>query len=316
MSNSQTGSPTGFQHTLRADLILVLVTILAAAGWIFSKEALAGLPPLLFMGMRFLCASLILIVLARRQLARLSKQQWQAACLVGALLGLAMSIWVLGLFKTKSLGEGAFITSLSVVLVPVVNWAIFRERPATATFIALPVAMFGMALLSLRHGFTPEASQVFFFVAALLMSVTFILNSRAAYHIPALALSAIQLFWVGMVTFTLSVLFEAWPTSVSNPIWGWLFLSITVATAGRFFLQTYAQSLTSPSRAAVIMILEPVWTTVGSVFWFNDWMTTTQFLGCGLILLALIINRLKRSSFPFKLFKQKSPIISAHTNVK
>ncbi len=312
MSNS----PLGFQHSLRADFILILVTILAAAGWIFSKEALAGLPPLLFMGMRFLCASFILIVLARRQLVRLSKQQWQAACLVGVLLGLAMSIWVLGLFKTKSLGEGAFITSLSVVLVPVVNWAIFRERPATVTFLALPIAMFGMALLSLRHGFTPEASQVYFFIAALLMSVTFILNSRAAYHIPALALSAIQLFLVGAVTFTLSLFFEAWPTSVSNAVWGWLFLSITVATAGRFFLQTYAQSLTTPSRAAIIMILEPVWTTLGSVFWFNDWMTTTQFIGCGLILLALIINRLKPQPLPFKLFKQKSPIISEHKNVK
>lgn len=312
MSNS----PTGFQHSFRADLILLLVTILAAGGWIFSKEALAGLPPLLFMGLRFLCASLILIVLARRQLARLSKQQWQAACLVGALLGLAMSIWVLGLFKTKSLGEGAFITSLSVVLVPVVNWAMFRERPSSATFIALPIAMLGMALLSLRHGFTPEASQVFFFIAALLMSVIFILNSRAAYHIPALALSAIQLFLVGAVTFILSLFFEAWPTTVSNAIWGWLFLSITLATAGRFFLQTYAQGLTSPSRAAAIMILEPVWTTVGSVFWFNNWMSTTQLMGCGLILLALIINRLKRTSFSFKLFKQKSPIISEHKNVK
>lgn len=301
MPNSSAGSSSGFQHTLKADFILVLVTILAAAGWIFSKEALAGLPPLLFMGLRFFCASFILIILARRQLARLSRQQWQAAGFVGALLGLAMSIWVLGLFNTKSLGEGAFITSLSVVLVPVVNWAMFRERPATSTFLALPIAMLGMALLSLRHGFTPEPSQIFFFIAALLMSVMFILNSRAAYHIPALALSSIQLFLVGAVTMTLSIFFEVWPTTVSNAVWGWLFLSFTIATAGRFFLQTYAQSLTTPSRAAVIMILEPVWTTIGSVFWFNDWMTTTQLLGCGLILLALIVNRIKRPSALLKL---------------
>src|SRR5690554_2845561 len=253
------------------------------------------------MGLRFLGASFILIALARRQLVRLSKQQWQAAGLVGTLLGLAMSIWVLGLFNTQSLGEGAFITSLSVVLVPVVNWIMFRERPTAVTFIALPVAMVGMALLSLRHGFTPEASQVFFLIAALLMSVIFILNSRAAYHIPALALTSIQLFLVGTVTLVLSVFFEAWPTTVSNAVWGWLFLSITLATAGRFFLQTYAQGLTTPSRAAAIMILEPVWTTVGSVFWFNDWMTIIQLLGCGLILLALIVNRIKRPSALLKL---------------
>jgi len=292
--------PTRFQHSLKADLVLLVVTLLAAAGWIFSKEALSGLPPFLFMGLRFLFGSFILMIPARRQIARLSTHQWKAAGLVGVLMGLAMSIWVLGLFSTTSLGEGAFITSLSVVLVPVVNWAVFRERPSLFTFIALPIAMVGMALLSLRHGFTPEASQIFFLIAALLMSIIFILNSRAAYHVPILALSAIQLFAVGLVTLSLSLIFEDWPTSVSNQVWGWLFLSVTLATAGRFFLQTYAQGLTSPSRAAVIMILEPVWTTIGSVFWFNQWMTSTQIIGCGLILLALITNRLKDEWLPFK----------------
>lgn len=280
--------------------MLVLVTILAAFGWIFSKESLAGLPPFLFMALRFFFAGLILAIPARRQLVRMSKQQWQAASLVGTLMGISMSLWVLGLFTTQSLGEGAFITSLSVVLVPIVNWAMFRERPSAFTFAALPIAILGMALLSLRHGFTPEPSQIFFFIAALLLSVTFILNSRAAYHVPALGLSAIQLILVGSVTFTLSLFFETWPTEVGTAIWGWLLLSITIATAGRFFLQTYAQSLTSPSRAAVIMILEPVWTTLFSTFWFNHWMSSTQLLGCGLILLALITNRIKRVKLPFK----------------
>ncbi|TMW74694.1 EamA family transporter, partial [Thauera sp. UPWRP] len=31
-----------------ADLLLTLTTVIAAAGWIFSKEALAGMPPLIF----------------------------------------------------------------------------------------------------------------------------------------------------------------------------------------------------------------------------------------------------------------------------
>ena len=33
--------------SVQADLLLLTVTLVAAAGWIFSKEALAGLPPLL-----------------------------------------------------------------------------------------------------------------------------------------------------------------------------------------------------------------------------------------------------------------------------
>ena len=275
----------------KADLILLAVTLLAAVGWMFSKEALTGLPPLLFMALRFFFAGLLLASLSLRQLQRLDRKQWWLSSKVGLLLGIAMCSWVFGLFHTQSLGEGAFITSLSVVIVPLVNWLLFKERPNTIFFAALPIAISGMVLLSLQHGFTVETSQLFFLVAALTISVTFILTSHAAAITPALALSAIQLTLVGLVAFVLSVFTETWPRSVSALVIMWLVLSITLATAARFLLQTYAQSLASANRAAVIMILEPVWTAILAIFWFQQYMNLWQVIGCGLILLALLVNR-------------------------
>jgi drug/metabolite transporter (DMT)-like permease len=76
-------------------------------------------------------------------------------------------------------------------------------------------------------------------------------------------------------------------------MWWWLFLSVTVGTAARFFIQTYAQSMTSPSHAAVIMIVEPVWTSLFAAMWFGERMEASQLAGCGLIFLALIVNRWK-----------------------
>ena len=58
------------RHPLKADLILVGATLVAAAGWIFSKESLAGLPPLLFVGVRFLLAGVVLLAFSWRQPAR------------------------------------------------------------------------------------------------------------------------------------------------------------------------------------------------------------------------------------------------------
>lgn len=281
------------KQLLRADLVLVLVTLLAAAGWLFSKEALAGLPPLLFMGLRFLAGGSLLLLPSLRAMARFSKEQWRASMLVGMLMGSAMSIWIFGLAHTSSLGEGAFITSLAVVIVPLVNWFIFKEKLSKAAWIALPLAILGMALLSLRHGFTLEQSQVYFFCAALLLSVTFILNSRAAAKTPALALSTIQLLWVGVICLSLSFFLETWPSQVDSSIWGWLFLSFTLATAARFSLQTYAQGISPTSHAAVIMILEPVWTAIFAAIWFAERMSFAQFLGCAFIALALLVNRLK-----------------------
>ena len=45
----------------KSDLLLVVVTLFAAFGWMFSKEALNGFPPLLFIGVRFLFAGLLLV---------------------------------------------------------------------------------------------------------------------------------------------------------------------------------------------------------------------------------------------------------------
>jgi len=282
---------TTAHQPLKADLILLAVTLLAAAGWIFSREALNGFPPLLFMGCRFLLAGLLLTLPGRRALINLKCHEWRTSVIIGLVFGAAMSFWIVGLFHARSLGEGAFITSLSVILVPLFSLFLFRETPARSMWIALPLAIAGLALLSLRHGFDPDPGQLFFLAAALLLSLTFILNSRAAARISALALSAIQLCVVGLLSLLLSAFLEDWPGAITPSMWLWLLLSITVGTAIRFLLQTYAQGLTSPGHAAVIMVLEPVWTAIIAAFWFGERMAAIQIIGCSLILLALLVNR-------------------------
>ena len=64
------GAPATGQR-FEADLLLTLTTLIAAAGWIFSKEALAGMPPLIFIGLRFLIAGLVLAAFSLPQLRAL-----------------------------------------------------------------------------------------------------------------------------------------------------------------------------------------------------------------------------------------------------
>lgn len=275
----------------KADMLLLLVTVLAAISWMFSKEALNGFPPLLFIGTRFLMAGILLAIPGMPALKKLTKQQWRASAGVGVLFGIAMSTWIMGLFHATHLGEGSFITSLAVVLVPLISWVFFRERMTRASWVALPLAFAGLGLLSLQHGFRPELSQLLFFTAAILLSLTFILNGRAAAHVPALALSAIQLSLVGGVALVLSAGLEEWPTYWTKDMWWWLLLSVTVGTAARFLIQTYAQGMTTPSHAAVILLVEPVWTAIFAAFWFSETMSISQLIGCGLIFTSLVVNR-------------------------
>lgn len=257
----------------------------------FSKEALAEMPPLLFIGSRFLIAGLFLALIRPQQMTSLKAGQWLAASKVGILFGLSMSLWIFGLYHSRNLGEGAFITSISVIIVAPLSYIFFNAKVERSNWIALPVAITGLGFLSLQHGFRPEASQLYFLAAAVLLSLTFILNGLAAARMPAAALTAISLLLVGIIAIALSLFLEDWPDQLTFNMLKWLALSALVGTAARFLLQTYAQGLTSPSHAAVIMVLEPVWTSLFAAFWFSERMSGLQLIGCGLIFAALLINR-------------------------
>ncbi|UZD67442.1 DMT family transporter [Marinobacter sp. AN1] len=293
----------------KADLLLVFVTLLAAVSWAFSKEAVLLMPPLLFMAMRFLMAGAILAFFARHQLPRLGVRQMLRGARVGLVFGSAMSCWVMGIWLGVNLGEAAFITSLAVVIVPAIARIFFREPQPLNTWLAIPVAISGLALLSLENGFRPEPGQMLFVVAALIFAMSYILTSRTAntrtvvnasgeqvvkQKVPALPLTALSMTTAGVLTGLVSLIFEEWQPTFDNftgPMFWWLVGSATIGTAFRFLLQTYAQSLSFNSHGVVILILEPVWVALLAWVWFSQTMSPTQLAGCCVILLALLINR-------------------------
>ena len=130
----------------KADLMLVGVTVLAAVSWIMSREAVLLMPPLLFMCLRFLLASALLAVIGHAALSRLDRHALRRSVGVGLVFAIGMSCWVMGIFTGAHVGEGAFLTSLGVVLVPVINRLFYRERPPRSTWLALPVAAAGLAI--------------------------------------------------------------------------------------------------------------------------------------------------------------------------
>lgn len=278
-------------RTLQSDLLLVLVTLLAAAGWMFSKEALAGLTPLLFIGIRFCSAGAILGLAGAGSVKALSASDWQRALLTGLAMATAMSFWIMGLHHATNLGIGAFIASLGVVLTPLVARVLFGIRTARSTWLAVATALVGLGCLRLEGGLSLSASDSYFLAAAVAFSVHFNFNSRFAARIPALPLTAIQLGVTGLVSLGLFGLLEPAPHWPGTSILGWLIASILIGTCLRFFLQVKAQGMAQVSHAAVIMTLEPVWTALLSSVWFADRMTALQLLGCSIIFMALLISR-------------------------
>ncbi|KLV04252.1 membrane protein [Photobacterium aquae] len=281
------------QAERRADLILLATTVLAAAGWIFSKEAIAGLPPFGFIGLRFFIASLCLLPFCWRSFRHVSRSDIAKAMGVGCLLGTALLMWIYAISASDTLGEGAFIMSLSMLFVPLVGWPLFKQAPPRIFWLALPIAVMGLLMLSLGggNGWQFSLSQSYFMAAAVMIAVHFNFNSKYARRLSTLVLTSLQLFVTGCLGLLASLFFESAPVSVSAEIWGWFLLSTLVATSLRYVMMTAGQKDSSPVNAAIIMILEPVWTVVLSVVWYAEAMPDYKLMGCALILTALFTYR-------------------------
>lgn len=293
----------------KADLYLVIVTLMASISWMFSHEALQLMPPLLFIGSRFFMAGALLALIGWRSLRQLDAEQWRRGLEVGLVFGIAMSCWIMGLKHATHVGEGAFLTSLAVVLVPVIGRLLFAQSAPMSTWLALPVAVAGLALLAAPEGMGLAPGQAFFIGAATLFALYYNLNTRAANHgevrqkdgsrkaiarIPAIALTAVSLLTVGSLASLLSLVLEPGQATAVTLSWelvGWVAASALIGTAGRFLLQTHAQSLSTHSHGVVIMVVEPVWTAIIAALWLGESMDMRQLSGCLLIFTALLVTR-------------------------
>ncbi|MGI2258945.1 DMT family transporter [Shewanella sp. GXUN23E] len=273
----------------KATLLLVLTTMIAALGWIFSKEAIAGLPPFGFIGLRFTLASVCLLPLCYRPMRRANAKDIRAAAGVGILLGGALMCWIHAVAISDTLGEGAFIMSLSMLLVPIVAWGLFRQRPRRVFWLSLPIAVCGLGLLSLSNGWQGSSSQLWFLAAALMLALHFNVNSKYSQRLPILLLTCIQLMVTGLIGLAMSLMFETQPQTVPASIWIWFALSTLLATSLRYVMQTMGQKFVPTGNAALVMLLEPVWTVVLSFLWYRETLSTAQLTGCILIMLSLVL---------------------------
>lgn len=273
-------------------LLMMLVTLLAAAGWLFSKEAIRELPPASFIGSRFLLAALLLLPLAWLREPPPSREQLRRAAGCGILLGANLLLWITAISQSDALGSGAFIMSVATLMAPLAAWAAFKTRPGRHYWLTLPLAIAGLLLLSSGTHWGVSLSLFWFLAAATTLGVQLAVHRHFAQSIPPTWLTCIQLAVTGGLGSLLSLLTEQWPAGISTGVWGWFAASVLIATTLRYWLLTHALSKMTTTHAALMMLLEPVWTLLFSTLFYDEPLGGAKLAGAGLVLGALVLYQL------------------------
>lgn len=280
------------RHFLASGEALILTaTIVAAIGWVASKEVINGMASTTFIGWRFVLAALALLPWCWGDIRRLSLATiWQAFAL-GSVLSAAILFWIYALRISPTMGEGAFIMTTAVLLSPLVGWGLFRTPPPKAFWLTLPIAVIGIACLSLTDGWHPAVGQLLFLVSAFLLSLHFNLNKYFSGKIRVLSLVCLQLFSAGGLSLMISLFQRPDDKQMSIATWGWFATSVLLCTSLRYVLQTKGQHRISTSNAALMMILEPIWVLLLGILMYQESLPLQKIVGCALIIVALLLYR-------------------------
>ena len=275
--------------TLLATGALLGITAMWGSTFFLIHDLLERVPTLDFLAVRFAIASVALLLIAPRAVARLSPAARRGAVVLGLLYGVAQILQTAGLAHTAASVSG-FITGMYVVLTPVFAALLLRTRITAMTWGAVLLATAGLAVLTL-NGLSVGYGEAITLVAAMLYALHIVgLGAWSTPH-EALGMSIVQL-----VVITLVCLAATAPDGIvlpANPR-DWLSVVYMALFAGALALvgQTWAQAHLAPTRSAIIMSMEPVFAALFAVLLGGESFTVRMVSGGLMVLAAMLVVEL------------------------
>jgi drug/metabolite transporter (DMT)-like permease len=279
-------------HSIVADLLLLLVALIWGLTFPAIKDALDAITPFAFLTIRFSIACLFLLVLYPKNMVKISRTTLIAGLIIGTALFLGYGLQTVGIQYTTA-SNAAFITGLAVVLVPIINIPFSKKLPTKFALLGAISAAFGLSLLSLGSGFNMNYGDFLMFLCAIAFATHIVLVSKYAPKIDTTLLTIIQISAVALFSGITTAAFETFVIRFTREVWIGLAICAIPATALAYWIQNKVQQYTSPARTAIIFSMEPVFGAIFSYFWLGELLTTKGFIGCGFVLLGMLLAELK-----------------------
>jgi drug/metabolite transporter (DMT)-like permease len=278
-------------RTAKADAALVGVTAIWGCTFLLVQNALHDVSPILFLGLRFAVASLALLLVYRRRLMRAAVVPGIAT---GCFLFAGYAFQTVGL-KYTTASKSAFLTSLSVPLVPLAGSLVYRLAPKPFELVGVVVASVGMILLTAPDSFAGIGRGdwlSFLCAVAFAGQVVAVTHASGKGNFETLAL--VQMVTASLLSFASFRFLEAPVLHGTPAVVSAVLLTGLLASALAFSVQAWAQQFTSVTRAAIIYALEPVFAWVTSWWLLGEQLGMKQSAGAVLIMLGILTVELKR----------------------
>ena len=281
---------------LRADIVLILITIIWGSSFTLVKKSLVQASPIAFIALRFWIAAAVTIACMPRSVLDISRETLGRGLTLSALLLGGFIFQTLGLRGTTA-SRSAFITSMSVLLVPIIGYLLFRRRPRSQTLAGVVLATVGLGLLTLeRFELAFSYGDLLTFMCAIVFALHILCLGK---YLPVSDFRQLLVLQMGGSAVLCTLLLPV----LESPFLVWdmtfvIYLAVVgiLSTGVAFYGQAWAQRFTTPNRTALIFSLEPFFAAVFAYAMLGDRLTTKEWVGGALVMVGIVTAEFRRTS--------------------
>ena len=272
--------------------------VLTAAIWGFAfvvvKDSLDYVGAVYMIAIRYSMAAIVMGLIFIKKWQLLDARYIRHGLLTGAFLFTAYTTQTIGCDFTTA-GKNAFLTTVYVILIPLISWGLYKKRPGWYVFVAAILSLTGIGLLALGTGDTAGLNKgdALTLVCGLFYALHIIWTAK--YNDQGddtLFLTLLQFVVCALFGWIFAPVYDgAFPTAaVQNPrvISSMLYLGL-LSTMLCFSLQNIGLKYVQSSLASLFLSFESVFGVLFSTLFLHEKLTLRMGIGCVLIFVAVVL---------------------------
>lgn len=278
------------KKSLKADLMLVLVTFFWGTTYVFTKMAVESLPPLNLVSWRFGIAFAVMLPIFWKRIKNAGRQTVLYSALLAFPLLLCFVAMTYGV-KYTSASNASFLAGISIIFIALGAFLFHGKKPDKKTIFCILLTLAGIALLTLGPDFRIHMGigDLLSLSVSLFYGIYVLLLDRYARRVDPVSLGVMQLGFVAGFSVILSGLFErsVCPTGLRS--WVILLILGIFCTAIAYVMQTVAQKYTTPTHTGIILSLEIVFSGIFAYLLLGEVLRPINYIGAFLLISAVLI---------------------------
>lgn len=271
-----------------AVVALLFVGFVWGAAFVLMKDAIQQQPYMDFLATRFTVAALAMVILRPKISLAFAKGDIAFGALIGSILALGYITQTIGLEATTAAMSG-FLTGLYVVLTPLLAWLVLREKISIKIAMGALLAAVGLGILSgAAESVEFQIGQLWLIACAVMYAVHILLLGKFGKGRDSYRFAMLQIAAVALVTWVFALL-DGYQAPPNASVWFAILFTALLSTVFAFWVQTWAQTILEPSRVALLITSEVVFTALIAVSVGQEPATLAMVIGGSVMLVAMLL---------------------------